>query len=111
MCVCVCACGVRVCVYVCAVCVLLHAVCSMHVHINVSMHVCMYVCMYEVMHVCMYVCVYVLNVYWLVCMSVVMKVRSNCAIHNRIDHFNENITCIHYIIIVLLGLYSDAKFR
>ena len=53
----------------------------------------------------MYVCVYVLNVYWLVCMSVVMKVRSNCAIHNRIDHFNENITCIHYIIIVLLGLY------
>ena len=46
-------------------------------------------------------------------MSVVMKVRSNCAIHNRMDYFNENITCIHYIIIVLLhvGLYSDAKFH
>ena len=42
---------------------------------------------------------------------VVMKARSNCAIHNRINYFNENITCIHYIIIVLLGLYSDTKFH
>ena len=74
------------------------------------MSVCMCVCT----KFCMYVCVYVLNVwiYWRVCMSaLVMKVRSNCAIHNRIDYFNENITCIHYIIIVLLGLYSDAKFH
>ena len=52
------------------------------------MSVCMCVCT----QLCMYVCVYVLNIwiYWLVCMSVVMKVRSNCAIHNRIDYFNKN---------------------
>ena len=42
-----------------------------------------------------------------------MKVRifSNGAIHKRINYFNKNITCIHYIIIVLLGLYSDTKFH
>ena len=59
---------------------------------------------WSLLRVCVYLCMYMYH-------YVVMKVRSNCAIHNRIDYFNENITCIHYIIIVLLGLYSDTKFH
>ena len=79
--------------------------------------VCVYVCRHVCTKLCMYVCVYMycmygyISLYLCMYMYVVMKVRSNCAIHNRINYFNENITCIHYIIIVLLGLYSDTKFH
>ena len=72
------------CVCVCAV-YALYAVC-----------VCMYVCVYVRSYACMYVCILYVWIYRLVFMYL-------CT--------SENITCIHYIIIVLLGLYSDTKFH